>query len=147
MRARTGEVRDRAYRPVRGDPFARGMGEHRGQIDDAGRLIDRGGLNGGDLVVTQRLAHDVEATGERGIPEGRVRPPLPVRSGLSRSTTFPGLTSSPCALARPRPAPRPIYWIAAWADLPLHDIEADGADFERLRPHAMPDRLLRVLGH
>jgi hypothetical protein len=48
------------YRPVRGDPFARGMSEHGGQIDQACLSIDRGGLNRCDLVLAKRLAHDVK---------------------------------------------------------------------------------------
>ncbi len=49
-------------RPIRGNPFAGGMRQHGGQVHDAGGLIDRGGLHGGDLVLAERLAHDVEAT-------------------------------------------------------------------------------------
>jgi hypothetical protein len=52
----------RAYRPVRGNPFPRRVGEHRGQRDRLRGLIDRGRLHGGDLMMTLRLAHDVEAT-------------------------------------------------------------------------------------
>jgi hypothetical protein len=37
------------------------MGEHRGQIDDARSLIDSRGLHGCDLMLTERLKHDVEA--------------------------------------------------------------------------------------
>src|SRR6266567_8160453 len=54
-------VADRAYRPIRGDPFARGVGEYGSQRDRAGRLVDRRGLQDGDLVLAQGLAHDVEA--------------------------------------------------------------------------------------
>src|SRR5271157_6368905 len=37
---------DGADGPVRGYPFPGGMREHRGEIDDAGRLVQRGRLNG-----------------------------------------------------------------------------------------------------
>jgi hypothetical protein len=40
-----------ADRPVRGDPFAGGVGQHGGEIDDAGGLVDRRGLCGGDLML------------------------------------------------------------------------------------------------
>jgi hypothetical protein len=40
------------------------------QIDEAGCLVDRRGLHGGDLMLTKRLAHDVEATRERRIAKG-----------------------------------------------------------------------------
>ena len=78
----TGHLGDGADRPIRGNPFARGMGEHGGQIDDAGGLVDRGGLDRGDLMLTERLAHDVEAARQRGIAEGAL--PLPCPSGADR---------------------------------------------------------------
>jgi len=34
-----------AYRPVRRDPFSRGMGEHCGELDQPRLLIDGGGLH------------------------------------------------------------------------------------------------------
>src|SRR5262245_2989740 len=49
------------YRPVGGNPFARGMGDHGGQIDYACLPIDRRCLNRCDLVLAERLAHDVKA--------------------------------------------------------------------------------------
>ena len=33
-----------------------------GQVDHAGGLVDRGGLDGRDLMLPERLAHDFEAT-------------------------------------------------------------------------------------
>src|SRR6266566_7005984 len=59
----------RADRPIRGDPFSRGMGKHRRQIDDADRLIDRGSLHRGDLMLAQSLAHDLKPTRKRRISE------------------------------------------------------------------------------
>src|SRR5262249_25225124 len=55
--------------PVRRDPLAGGVGERGGQIDHAGALIDGGRLLSGDLVLPQRLTHDVEPTRERRIAE------------------------------------------------------------------------------
>ena len=46
-------------------------------------VVDCGGLHGGDLVLAQRLAHDVEAAGERRIAEAAL--PLPCPSGPDRS--------------------------------------------------------------
>ncbi len=43
------------------------MGQKRGELDLAAGLVDRGGLDGGDLVLAEALAHDVEPAGERGI--------------------------------------------------------------------------------
>jgi hypothetical protein len=37
------------------------MGERGGEADQPGLLVDRGGLDGRDLVAAERLAHDVEA--------------------------------------------------------------------------------------
>ena len=45
------------------------MREHRRQIDDPGRLIDRGGLHGGYLMLAQRLAHDLKPAGQRRVTE------------------------------------------------------------------------------
>ena len=57
---RGGGLGDGADRPVRGDPFPGGMGQHGGQIDDAGGLIDGGSLYRRDLMLAQGLAHDLE---------------------------------------------------------------------------------------
>ncbi len=46
------------------------MREHSGQIDDACGLVDRRGLNGGDLVLAQGPADDIEAARQGGIAEG-----------------------------------------------------------------------------
>ena len=43
---------DRAYRPVRRDPFAGGMGQKRRQPDLTAFVVDGGGLDRGDLVLT-----------------------------------------------------------------------------------------------
>ena len=37
------------------------MGERRGEADQTRLLVDRGRLNGRDLMAAERLAHDVEA--------------------------------------------------------------------------------------
>jgi len=50
------------------------VGERRGQIDHAGRPIDRGGLHGCDFVLAERLADDIQAAGQRGVAER----PLPL---------------------------------------------------------------------
>ena len=62
---------NRANRPVRGDPFARGMREHGRQIHDTGRLINRGRLHRGDLMLTEGLAYDLKTTGKRRVTELR----------------------------------------------------------------------------
>ena len=71
-----------------------------GQIDHPSGLVDGGGLHRGDLMLPQRLAHDVEPAGERRINGSYA--PLP--QGLAgpdrgRRADFPGLTSSAWALA------------------------------------------------
>jgi len=43
------------------------MRQHGGQVDQSGVAVDRRGLHGGDLVLAQGLAHDVETTGQRCI--------------------------------------------------------------------------------
>ena len=75
------------------------MGERGGQIDHASWLVDRGGLQGGDLMLPQCLAHDVEATRERRVAEAALAPPArPVR--MVAVSDFSGLMSSACALAK-----------------------------------------------
>src|SRR5262249_35440117 len=64
-------------RPRRDDPLTGGEGERGGQIDHASGLIDRGRLKGGDLMLSQRLAHDVEPAGERRIAEAALAVPWP----------------------------------------------------------------------
>ena len=59
-------------RPIRRDPFAGGMCQKRREPDVSARLVDRRGLLRGDLVLTQALPDDVEATGQRCIAEGPV---------------------------------------------------------------------------
>src|SRR5262249_23825680 len=50
---------------------------NRVQIDDASRLVDGRGLYRGDLVLTQRLAHDVDAARERRVAEAALPFPWP----------------------------------------------------------------------
>ncbi len=64
---RGGGLADGTNRPVRGDPLPGGMGQKGGQSDLAAFLVDRGGLHGGDLVLAQALADNVEPTGQRRI--------------------------------------------------------------------------------
>ena len=60
---------DRADRPIGSDPLARGVSKNGREIDDAGRLIDRGGLYRGDLMLAKSLAHNIEPAGERRVAE------------------------------------------------------------------------------
>jgi hypothetical protein len=48
------------------------MGERRGESNEPRLLIDRRRLNRRDLMPAQRLAHDIEAAGERRIAEGLI---------------------------------------------------------------------------
>src|SRR5262245_9592310 len=75
------------------------MGERRGQIDHAGALIDRGRLQGGDLVLPQCLAHDVEPAREWCIAEAALALPWPAGAVVAVSD-FSGLMSSAWALAK-----------------------------------------------
>ena len=45
------------------------MRQDRGEGDDAGSLIDGGGLHGRNLMLAQDPAHDVEPAGQRRIAE------------------------------------------------------------------------------
>ena len=60
-----GGFADRADRPVRGDPLARGMRQNGAEPDNPGTLVNRGGLHRRDLMLAQSLAHDVEPARER----------------------------------------------------------------------------------
>src|SRR6516225_9798302 len=48
---RGGRVSDGANRPVRSNPFSRGVRQNRAEPDDAGGRVDRGGLYRGDLIL------------------------------------------------------------------------------------------------
>ena len=58
-----------ANRPIGGDPLARRMGQHRGQIDHP-RLCVRGGrLHHSNFMLPERLAHDVEPARQGCVPK------------------------------------------------------------------------------
>ena len=117
--------------PVRGDPLTGGMGEHGGQTDDAGRLIDRRGLHRCDLMLAERLAHDIEAVGERGIAEAPL--PLPCSpGGIMAVSDFSGLTSSACALANAAASAATDHWTGAWAASVSRTTKLTAPDLERL---------------
>ncbi len=83
-----GRFGDGTDRPVRRDPLARRMGERGGQMDHAGGLIDGGRLQGGDLVLAERLTHDVEAARERRIAEAALAFPGPAGADGCRERLF-----------------------------------------------------------
>ncbi len=84
----TGHLCNGTDRPIRGDPFARGVGEHRRQVENAGRLVDGGGLHRRDLMLTERFSHDVEAARQRCIAKGAFSCPRPCSSNRSGERLF-----------------------------------------------------------
>jgi hypothetical protein len=46
-------------RPVRGQPFAGGMRQYRGQPDQPALLVDCGALDGGNLMLAETLADQI----------------------------------------------------------------------------------------
>ena len=104
---RGGGLADRAHRPVRGDPFARGMGEHGRQADQAAR-VDLGRLNGRDLVPSKALADDVEAA-RRAAHSESVRSGSAEWGGEGGGQRLLGIDESACALASAA-AIAPIDW-------------------------------------
>ena len=94
-----GSFGDGTNRPIRCDPFAGGVRKRGGQIDHPGGLVDGGGLHGGNLMLPERLAHDVEATGEGRITEARSGPSPGAAGRIEAVSDFSGLTSSAWALA------------------------------------------------
>ena len=66
----SGRLRGRADRPVRRHPFAGGVHERGRQSDQAAVPVDRGALDGRDLMLAQAFADDVEARGEGSIAKG-----------------------------------------------------------------------------
>src|SRR5690349_11389793 len=48
------------------------MGQERRKPNLTCDLVNRGRLDGSDLVLAKGFAHDIEATGERGIAEGSI---------------------------------------------------------------------------
>src|SRR5262249_31287643 len=61
---------DRTDWPIRGNPFSRSMCQNCAESHDADTLVYRGGLHGRDLMLAQRLAHNIEPARERCIAEG-----------------------------------------------------------------------------
>ena len=51
-------------------------------------MVDGGRLHGRNLMLPQRLAHDVEAAGEWGIAEAAL--PFPYPAGADRGGLTPG---------------------------------------------------------
>ena len=99
------------------------MCEHRGQPNEPGLIVDRGGLHGRDLVLAQCLANDVEPTGERGITERPIGLPREWRSD-GRRERFLGIDQFAlgCAVAM-----APIDSLERCiAGLHLKKIKADG---------------------
>ena len=77
---------DAANWPVRGDPLARGMGQHGGEIDGPGNLVNGSRLHRGNLVLAKNFSHDVETTRQRCVAKGLLAParPLDADSGNQR---------------------------------------------------------------
>ena len=75
------------------------MGERGGEMDQPGFLIDRRGLDGGDLMPAKALADNVQPARQRGIAEGAVRP-RGKGDRMVATSDFSGLVSSNWALAR-----------------------------------------------
>jgi hypothetical protein len=67
-------------------------------IDNSGGVVDRGRLHGGDLMLAQGLAHNVEPATEWCVTKDCWAARLP-SGGIVASIDFSGLTSSTCALA------------------------------------------------
>ena len=59
------------------------------ELDVAGGLVDRGGLDGGDLLLAQALADNIEAAGQGSIAEGSVPLAGELGTGWWRSELSP----------------------------------------------------------
>ena len=66
------------------------MRQEGGEVDQPVGLVDRGGLDDGDLVLAKAFAHDVEPARQRGIAEGAGRLRGGTANGGWQSGTFPG---------------------------------------------------------
>ena len=64
------------------------MGQERRELDLALGLVDRGGLDGGDLVLAEALAYDIEPAGQRGVAEGPVALPGERRADGGNEMSF-----------------------------------------------------------
>jgi hypothetical protein len=122
------------------------MRQHGGQIDDAGRLVDGRRLHRGDLVLAQRLAHDIEAAGERSIAEAALA--VPCASAAERSGQgLLWVDELGLGLGQGRGQGGDRLTGPGMGSLRRHDVKADRAEFRALPAHAMPDRLLGILRH
>jgi hypothetical protein len=93
------------------------MCNHRRQIDDAGRLINRRGLHGGDLMMA-----------------------VPI-------SDFSGLVRPICALANAVASAAIEGLDRCMARFLGCEIKTDGAGFGALRPNTMAGCLLGIFGH
>ena len=74
------------------------MGQHGGEVDDAGRLVDRGGLHRGDFMLPKVLRTMSRPLDNGAYRNARSDPPGPSR--MVPTNDFSGLLSSIWALAK-----------------------------------------------
>src|SRR5262245_46262747 len=65
-------IGDGTHGPFRGDPFAGRVSKHSCQTKKAGIFIDRGCLDGRNLMPAKALANNVKTARQRGVAEGSV---------------------------------------------------------------------------
>ena len=70
------------------------MGERGGEADEPSLLVDRGGLDGRDLMAAERLAHNVEAARERRIAKRLILISRGPEARMVAISDFSGLVSS-----------------------------------------------------
>ena len=110
-------------------------------------LVDRGGLDGRDLVPAETFADDIKPTRQRRVAKGLVAFARESGERMVAVSDFSGLASSVCALAS-APAIAPIVSLErCMTGLRLEQIEADGAGFRALGANAMAGRLLGIFRH
>src|SRR5580692_11011914 len=88
-----GRIRNSADRPIRGDPLPRSMRQDRGEIDQTRSLVDGGCLHGGNLVLAQSFAHNVEPARQRRIAANSAQA-LDVLTSTMRIASMRGLGGS-----------------------------------------------------
>ena len=124
------------------------MRQGRGQTDQPGCLIDRGGLYGCDLVPAKRLAHKVKPAGQGGVAKAAVTFAWEWRADSRFQRLFRiGDLGSAWAFAR-APAIAPIVSLERCiAGLHLKKIKTNCAGFRAPGAHAVPDGFPGIVWH
>jgi hypothetical protein len=132
--------------PIRGYPFAGGMGQKGRQLNLAAVLVDGGGLDRRDFMLAKAFAYNIEAAGERCIAKGSVALARKGASGWWQSRTSPGSSIRPGPLPAPQQLRRWIHCSDASPASRSKRSKLMAPDFERFARRPCPAASLASSG-